>query len=53
MKRVSAGVPVATLAIGSAGAANAAVLSAQILGLEDEKIKSKLTEFKKQGCPRL
>ncbi|MFQ5706987.1 MAG: 5-(carboxyamino)imidazole ribonucleotide mutase [bacterium] len=44
------GVPVAAVAIGTAGAANAAILAAQILGLEDEKLKVKLREFKKNGC---
>lgn len=42
------GVPVATVAIG--GAANAAILSAQILALNDSDIKEKLTEFKNHGC---
>jgi phosphoribosylaminoimidazole carboxylase PurE protein len=41
------GVPVATVAIGKAGAKNAAVLAAQILALADEKLRKKLTEFKK------
>jgi len=44
------GVPVASVAIGTAGAANAAVLSAEILALQDEKIKAKLLAFKAQGC---
>ncbi len=51
--QMPAGVPVATVAIGSAGAANAAVLAAQILALQDEKVKEKLVEFKKQGSPKL
>lgn len=42
------GVPVATVAIG--GAANAAILCAQILALNDLTILEKLTEFKKRGC---
>jgi phosphoribosylcarboxyaminoimidazole (NCAIR) mutase len=44
------GVPVATVAVGSAGAVNAVVLAAQILGIENPEIKSKLREFKKKGC---
>lgn len=44
------GVPVATVAIGLAGAGNAAILSAQILALNDSDIKEKLTEFKNRGC---
>ncbi|MFW6036055.1 MAG: 5-(carboxyamino)imidazole ribonucleotide mutase [Halothermotrichaceae bacterium] len=40
------GVPVATVAIN--GAKNAAILAAQILGTSDEKIRNKVTEYKKQ-----
>lgn len=40
------GVPVATLAIGKAGAANAAILAAQILALSDTAIAQKLTAFR-------
>jgi phosphoribosylaminoimidazole carboxylase PurE protein len=41
------GVPVATMAIGKAGAKNAAVLAAQILALNDEDMQQKLQKFKK------
>jgi phosphoribosylaminoimidazole carboxylase PurE protein len=41
------GVPVATVAIGKAGAKNAAVLAVQILALSDEALAGKLAEFKK------
>jgi len=41
------GVPVATMAIGKAGAKNAAVLAVQILALSDEALAKKLAEFKK------
>ena len=44
------GIPVATTAIGSAGAANAAILAAQILALHDESISEKLVTFKQQGA---
>lgn len=40
------GVPVATLAIGDAGAKNAGILAAQILGTHDEAIAVKLTAFR-------
>jgi len=40
------GVPVATMALGKAGAKNAAILAVQILALSDEKLRRKLTEFK-------
>jgi phosphoribosylaminoimidazole carboxylase PurE protein len=42
------GVPVATVAIGKAGAKNAAILAVQILALSDRGLAGKLTEFKKQ-----
>jgi len=41
-------VPVATMAIGKAGAKNAAVFSAQIIGLKDPKVAKKLRAFKKK-----
>jgi len=41
------GVPVATVAIGKAGAKNAAVLAVQILALADSNLSEKLAEFKK------
>ncbi|MHC4742298.1 MAG: 5-(carboxyamino)imidazole ribonucleotide mutase [Planctomycetota bacterium] len=40
------GVPVATVAIGKAGAKNAAVLAVQILALSDETLARKLADFK-------
>lgn len=40
------GVPVATVAIGKAGAKNAAILSAQIIGRKDPKVLRKLKEFR-------
>ena len=41
------GVPVATVSVGKAGAANAAVLAAQILAVADETIAARLVEYKK------
>jgi 5-(carboxyamino)imidazole ribonucleotide mutase len=38
------GVPVATVAIGTAGATNAGLLAAQILGIEDNKLRLQLKE---------
>jgi phosphoribosylaminoimidazole carboxylase PurE protein len=38
------GVPVATMAIGKAGAINAAILAAQILALGDDELAKKLAE---------
>ena len=40
------GVPVATVSIGKPGAVNAAVLAAQILGVGDPAIASRLVEYK-------
>jgi 5-(carboxyamino)imidazole ribonucleotide mutase len=46
--QMPAGVPVGTLAIGNAGATNAALLAASILGLHDEKIRKKVEAFRKR-----
>ena len=46
--QMPAGVPVGTLAIGTAGATNAALLAASILALSDEKIRRKLEAFRKR-----
>ena len=42
--QMPSGMPVATVAIGKAGAINSAYLAMQILGLEDEELKAKLKE---------
>jgi phosphoribosylamine--glycine ligase len=42
------GVPVATVAIGKAGAKNAAILAAQIIGRKEPAITKRLKEFKKK-----
>jgi 5-(carboxyamino)imidazole ribonucleotide mutase len=44
------GVPVATMAVGKAGAINAAILSAEIISIYDEEMIDKLTEFKQIGA---
>jgi 5-(carboxyamino)imidazole ribonucleotide mutase len=46
--QMPAGVPVGTLAIGTAGATNAALLAASILALSDEKIWKKVEAFRKR-----
>lgn len=43
------GIPVATVAIGKAGACNAAVLAAEILALNNQEISNKLKQFRAQG----
>lgn len=42
--QMPAGMPVATVAIGKAGAVNSAYLAMQILALEDEELRTKLLE---------
>ncbi len=44
--QMPAGVPVATVALGKAGARNAAILAVQILALSDPALREKLTQFK-------
>lgn len=46
MAQMPKGVPVATMAIGASGAANAALLAAQILALGDEKVGKRLAAYK-------
>jgi 5-(carboxyamino)imidazole ribonucleotide mutase len=46
--QMPAGVPVGTLAIGTAGATNAALLAASILALSDKTIRKKLEAFRKR-----
>ena len=43
------GVPVATMAVGKAGAINAAILTAEILSLNNDSLIEKLENFKKMG----
>ncbi len=42
------GIPVATMAVGKAGAKNAAIYAAQILALNDSKIAKALKDYKKK-----
>jgi phosphoribosylamine--glycine ligase len=42
------GVPVATVSIGKPGATNAGVLAAQILGVADQQVASRLEQYKKK-----
>lgn len=46
--QMPAGIPVATMAVGKAGAANAGILAAQIVARKDTKVAAKLLEFKKE-----
>ena len=42
------GIPVATVAIGNAGAKNAGILAAQIVGLQDEAVSSRLQQYREK-----
>ncbi|MCL2485791.1 MAG: 5-(carboxyamino)imidazole ribonucleotide mutase [Endomicrobia bacterium] len=42
------GVPVATVAVGKAGAINAGVLAAQIIAVSNDELKEKLVQYKKK-----
>jgi 5-(carboxyamino)imidazole ribonucleotide mutase len=46
--QMPAGIPVGTLAIGTAGATNAALLAASILATTDEKVRRKVEAFRKR-----
>jgi 5-(carboxyamino)imidazole ribonucleotide mutase len=46
--QMPAGVPVGTLAIGTAGATNAGLLAASILATTDEKVRQKVEAFRKR-----
>ena len=46
--QMPSGVPVATVAIGDAGAKNAALLAAQILAISDDKIAQRLDDFRER-----
>jgi len=50
MVQMPKGVPVATMAIRKAGAANAAIFVAEMLALQDRAVKAKLTQFRQNGC---
>jgi phosphoribosylaminoimidazole carboxylase PurE protein len=46
--QMPAGIPVATMAIGKAGAANAGIFAAQIVARNDAGLSAKLGQFKKE-----
>ena len=51
--QMPAGVPVATLAIGTAGAKNAALLAVSILALRDEKLRDALERFRSEQTEKV
>lgn len=46
--QMPAGIPVATTAIGDAGAKNAALLALQILGIDNKEIQQKVLDYRQQ-----
>ena len=53
MVQMPGGIPVATFAIGEAGATNAALFSAAMLALSDAAIANKLSDFRKQQTEKV
>lgn len=53
MVQMPGGIPVGTLAIGKAGATNAALLAVAILALEDDSLRKKLLEFRKEQAKKV
>jgi 5-(carboxyamino)imidazole ribonucleotide mutase len=51
--QMPAGIPVASLAIGKAGAINAALLATQILGVGEERFADAIVEFRRQQTEKI
>ncbi len=51
--QMPAGIPVATVALGNAGAKNSAHLAAQILSINDERIAKKIVEIREKAKANL
>lgn len=51
--QMPAGIPVGTLAIGRAGAVNAALLAAAILSLEDEELERRVRVFREEQAQKV
>ena len=51
--QMPAGIPVGTLAIGKAGAANAALLAAAVLALSDDALAARLDEWRAAQTARV
>jgi phosphoribosylaminoimidazole carboxylase PurE protein len=51
--QMPAGIPVATMAIGKAGAANAGIFAAQIIARTDSAVSAKLAQSKKEMAARV
>jgi len=53
MVQMPGGIPVATFAIGEAGAINAALFSVAMLALSDPELAAKLTQFRADQCAKV
>ncbi len=53
MVQMPGGIPVATFAIGEAGATNAALFAVSMLALNDAGLAKKLDEFRRQQCEKV
>ena len=51
--QMPAGIPVGTLAIGRAGAVNAALLAAAVLALDDEAVRERLRKFREAQTEKI
>lgn len=51
--QMPAGIPVGTLAVGKAGAINAALLALAILGLKDLKLRSKIKQYRASQADKI
>ena len=51
--QMPAGIPVGTLAIGDAGATNAALLAASVLALNDKKLDAALTKYRAEQTAKV
>lgn len=51
--QMPSGIPVATMAIGEAGAVNAAIFAAEILALSDPALADKLRQYRKELAEKL
>jgi phosphoribosylaminoimidazole carboxylase PurE protein len=51
--QMPAGIPVACMSIGKAGARNAALLALEILGITEDKIQRRILTYKKQMCRKI
>lgn len=53
MVQMPKGIPVATFAIGEAGAANAAIFAAQLIAVTDEKMAAKLASVRAENAKKV